>query len=279
MSTPLAKRHYDFAATARRDLHVHTPYCGHAAGPMEAYVLAAIERGLEEIGFLAHVESGVTGRAPTWLTPEQLDVYWAEGRELSRRYEGQIRVSLGVEAGVNIDSLDGLRELLARHRWDRVGLSYHYLMRPEERARFNICSRREAGGGEFDEETVVRINHRYFEHLRDAVAELRPTFVCHLDVTRRYLPDVCTHPQIEPLVHRLLQTMAEADTAVEINTAGFVHRPGGVSHAYPTEWILVEALRLGLDVAICSDSHHPSEIARHFDQAVADCEAALQAAR
>ena len=243
---------------------------------MEAYVQAALDRNLEELGFLAHVESGVSWREPTWLSPAELDIYWAEGSELARRYADRIRVSLGVEVGVNPAAMGELRQLIGRHRWERVGLSYHYLMRPDEEASFNICSRREASGGAFDEAAVVELNRRYFRELRRAVAELRPAFVCHLDVPRRYLEDVTAHPEVAPLVRELLGAMVECDTAVEINTAGYVHRPGGKAHAYPAPWILTEAFRLGLDVVFCSDSHQPSEVARHFEDAITDCQQALR---
>ncbi len=43
----------------KTDLHVHTPYCKHTRGSMSDYVIAAIEQGLEEIGFLAHAEARI----------------------------------------------------------------------------------------------------------------------------------------------------------------------------------------------------------------------------
>lgn len=271
MSAPAPPAPYDFERLARRDLHVHTPYCGHATGPMEAYVEAAIDAGLEEIGFLEHIEHGIEVDEPTWLGPRQLDDYWDDGRELERRYEGRIRVSVGVEVGVNPSSLDGIEALIGRHPWDRVGLSYHYVFRPGEADEFNICSRRQVAEAAVVEQALVELNERYYRSLAAAVTRLRPRFVCHLDVVRRHMDDMSRHRSIRPLVLDLLAAMAEAGTAVEVNTAGYLHRPGGDEHPYPAPWILREALRRGMPLVLCSDSHAPSQVARYFDRAIVDC--------
>ena len=39
----------------KANYHTHTARCGHAEGSDEAYVLAAIEQGFEELGFSDHV--------------------------------------------------------------------------------------------------------------------------------------------------------------------------------------------------------------------------------
>lgn len=265
------------AALARRDLHVHTPYCNHAAGPMEDYVLAAMDRGLEEIGFLAHVECEVRRSQHTWLNPQQLDQYWDEGHELRERYQDRIRVSLGVEVGLNPRALDGLDRLIHRHSWDRVGLSFHYVT-DAERDQVNICSRRDVARGEVAERDLLALNRHYYEVLRQGVERFRPFMVCHLDVLRRNLPDCSEHPTVQPRIELLLQTMGATGCALEVNTAGYVHRPHGLSHPYPAPWILARAMELGLPLAFCSDSHAPREVARHFEQTLADCRRWLPAA-
>lgn len=39
----------------KANYHTHTARCGHAEGTDEEYVLAAIERGFDELGFSDHV--------------------------------------------------------------------------------------------------------------------------------------------------------------------------------------------------------------------------------
>ncbi|MBN2430061.1 MAG: histidinol-phosphatase [Acidobacteria bacterium] len=254
-------------ARCRRDLHVHTAFCNHAEGSMAEYVTAGLAAGLDEIGFLAHVEKDIHNRRRSWLEPEQLDLYWAEGRRLQRQFDGRILITLGIELGLNPRAVDGLRQLVARHPWDRLGLSYHYLEEPPAHpARHrNICSARDTAAPGLTNAELVQLHLTYFDELRRHVPVFRPAFVCHLDVIRRYLPDVGERDDIRAAVHDLLATMARHGTALEINTSGYDH--GGIC---PAPWIIQVAARFNLDFVFCSDSHHPRQVGRFFNQAVED---------
>ena len=95
------------------DTHTHTARCGHAGGSDEAFVEAAIARGLDAIA--------VTEHAPFyWLPPERHDPTLAMAAEelpryvddmlaLAERYRGRIEVLCGVEA----DYIAGQEEALA----------------------------------------------------------------------------------------------------------------------------------------------------------------------
>ena len=109
----------------KRDLHVHTSYCNHAAGEMEEYVLAAIEAGLEEIGFLEHLEAGLEMPRRVWMQGSDIPRYWEQGRKLGEKYRDRIKVSLGLEVGVNPDRVETLLEVMRAYQWDYIGLSCH----------------------------------------------------------------------------------------------------------------------------------------------------------
>ena len=80
--------------------HTHTSRCRHAKGDDEAYVLSAIDSGLEILGFSDHT--------PYWfpdgyyssfrMFPEQLPDYVNSILDLRRRYADKIQIHLGVEA-------------------------------------------------------------------------------------------------------------------------------------------------------------------------------------
>jgi histidinol-phosphatase (PHP family) len=251
----------------RRDLHIHTPYCNHAAGRMEDYVRTAVEIGLEEIGFLAHAEQNIRHHRRSWLLPEQLDQYWEEGQQLRARYEGLIRVSLGLEMGLNPAAVPALQQLIRRHPWDRVGMSYHYLenVPPRQDRHSNICSSHESGLATLPADDVLNANLTYYEGLRRHVPVFRPDFLCHLDVIRRYMPDRSDDPVVRAAVHALLDVMAHHDTALEINTSGYFH-----GEICPSPWIIRAAARRDIRFVFCSDSHHPDHVGRFFARAVAD---------
>ncbi len=230
---------------------------------MEQYVLAAIASGLEQITFLAHAEAGIVYYQRNWLDPELLDSYWAEGHELRRRYGQQLEILLGIELGINPRRVDELQQLAKRHRWDRIGLSYHYL--PTEGVWLNMCSARRANLEQLQQRDRAELFLQYFSVLREHLGVLRPTMVCHLDVLRRNLD----FPQFElvcrDIVEEILDLMVRYQVALEINTSGYGHKD---EKPYPAEWIVAAAAQRGIELLLSSDSHHPSEVGRHFEKAV-----------
>lgn len=249
----------------RRDLHVHTAYCNHAVGGMEEYVEAALHRGLVEIGFLEHIETGIVYPRRTWLTPELLDAYAAEGAALRERYRGRITVSLGVEVGYNPDAPEAVEALVGRHPWDRVAVSYHFVHEPGLGRHLNICSRNDPVNVAGLRALGVReVTRHYYETLAEGVARLRPFMVCHLDVIERNLPSVAEDPDIARRIEHALEVMKETGACLEINTGGYTH----LGRLFPSPAILRRALELGIPWVLASDAHAPADVARDFDRAL-----------
>ncbi|MHC1743840.1 MAG: histidinol-phosphatase HisJ family protein [Syntrophobacteraceae bacterium] len=248
---------FDYLKT--RDLHVHVPHSNHAQGTMEECIHVAIDLGLDEIGFLAHAEAGICGATGAWLTDDELDAYWEEGCALRQQYEGCITVSLGLELGINPYALPALMALKTRHPWDLIGLAYHYL--PDEKGHLNICSRQSIP--RLRQVDALGMTLRYYEGLRDAMSILRPTMVCHLDVIRRHLEDRSNDPRVKSLIRQVLREMERAGAALEVNTSGY----DTVDEPYPAAWIISEAVEMGIDLVLCSDSHQPSDVGKYFNAA------------
>ena len=254
-----------------RDLHVHTPYCGHAEGAMEEYVLSAIERGLFEVGFLAHAEVGIDPPVRSWLEPDALDGYWEEGRALKRKYETQILVTVGLELGLNPKALGKMHQIIVRHPWDRIGLAYHFVH--YRGSWLNIGSRSCAPllkGLDQREITLA-----YYRGLLSHLTELRPDMICHFDLGRRYMTDFNEDPEVRRLILRILDVIAGLGAALEVNTSGY-SRFGG---PYPAGWIVMEAVARGVELVLGSDSHRPDQVGRHFDEAFQYVLAALASDR
>lgn len=245
------------------DGHIHTKYCKHAVGEMEEYVQAGVARGLAGIIFLEHLESGISYFESTWLSEAEFERYFAEGLSLRAKYAGQISVGLGVEVGYNPQRVAETKALLARHVWDRVGLSCHFLETDGEH--LNLVSRRQrnwAPLGEMGMEKVVAV---YFERLRQAVEELPGTVVCHLDAVLRHHPDICFTAENRKLALDVLDAMATRNMALEVNTSGFLHR----GEPYPDRFFIDEAVRRGIKLVPGSDAHQPSDVGRYFDRLTA----------
>ena len=77
--------------------HTHTYRCGHAIGKEEAYVIAAIEKGIKVLGFTDHVflpdleQNGMRGSFM------ELDDYIYTIKGLQRKYADKIEIHLGFE--------------------------------------------------------------------------------------------------------------------------------------------------------------------------------------
>lgn len=259
-----------FATLATRDLHIHTPYCKHAVGSMEDYVVAAIKRGMEEIGFLAHAEAGIDSKEDPrilWLEDGDYQTYWEDGSELKARFGDRICVSLGLELGLNPHALDELEKIMLQYPWDRIGLSYHQL--PYEGGRLNICSRKHIP--RIRQADSLELAKEYYRGLRDHVALIKPYMLCHFDVVRKHMPDCSADPEIRRLVGELLLEMKKEAVLLEVNTAGY----DTVGAPYPAPWIIREAVGLGIGLVLNSDSHAPEQVGRRFAEAIAYIEESL----
>jgi histidinol-phosphatase (PHP family) len=244
----------------KRDLHVHTTYCNHATGEMEEYVLAAIKAGLEEIGFLEHVEAGADMPRRVWMKDEDIPRYWEQGQRLKEKYRDRIKVGVGLEVGVNPDHVEYLLSVIKGCQWDHIGLSCHLVR--FEGGFLNISSRSSLEVLESADHKLLSLD--YYGTLRDHIRIFQPDFVCHLDLPRKFMTDLSRDPEVWGLIRAVLEEMWLAGAALEVNTSGYTW----TGAPYPGVEILRAATALGLGLVLNSDSHHPSEVGRRFDEAL-----------
>ena len=235
---------------------------------MEDSVVSAVEKGLKELGFLAHAEKGVDHHRCSWLSDEELEIYWRKGLELREQYADRIVVSLGLEVGLNIYAVPELLDVVNRHPWDRIGLSFHHV--PHEGDVLNILS-------QYNREHLDRADQRlltrlYYQGLLEYIPVFQPYMVCHLDVPRKKMVDFSDDPEIQVLITKVLEEMVRSNSRLEINTSGY----DAVGEPFPAPWIIRKALGLGLELVVCSDSHHPDQIGRYYDAAAACIHQAVQ---
>lgn len=244
------------------DGHVHTRYCHHASGEMEEYVLHGIATGLEEIVFLEHMEAAVRYFESTWLTEEDFDSYFTEGKRLQKKYRKEIRVSLGVEVGYSPSHKEELLLRLDKRKWDRIGVSYHFMPHPEGAHHLNLVSRKKKNIRSIEERGCEEVLADYFTTLTEAVEVLPGTVLCHLDAALRFQPGVSIDRKYMEQIRTLLQTVKRQGMGLEINTSGFAIR----GTPFPAPFILREAIALGIPLFPGSDAHKPADVGRYFAQ-------------
>jgi histidinol-phosphatase (PHP family) len=242
------------------DSHMHTARCHHARGTMEEYVQAGIQRGLKRIVFLEHLEAGIEYFETTWLTDEDFDRYFEEGRQLRKKYQGVIDIGLGVEVGYNPHKLNEIRTRLAQWQWDRIGISYHFLHAPA--GHLNLVSSKPVNITALDKLGVDRVMTAYYRDLRQAVLTLPGDVLCHCDAVLRHHPDAANFNLQEELVDDLFDAVIEKKIAIEVNTSGYKIR----NEPFPAIGLLKKAVALGIPLVAGSDAHRPEDVGRYFDR-------------
>ncbi|MCF8057051.1 MAG: histidinol-phosphatase [Desulfocapsa sp.] len=246
----------------RSDGHIHTKYCHHARGEMEEYVLNAIAAGLNEIVFLEHMEAGVHYFETTWLTEDDFDLYFSEGKQLQEKYQRDIRVALGVEVGYSPTHKEELLERLKKRKWDRIGVSYHFMVHPKGEYHLNLVSRKERNIRAIKDVGCKQVLENYFTTLTEAVEILPGTVLCHLDAALRFQPNAVINEEHLGKIRKLLRAVKKKKMALEINTSGFAIR----DVPFPAPFILKEAMALNIPLLPGSDAHRPEDVGRHFDK-------------
>jgi histidinol-phosphatase (PHP family) len=242
------------------DGHIHTRLCHHACGEMEEYVLAGIRKGLRRIIFLEHLEVGINYFESTWLTDDDFAYYHAEGRRLQEKYRDIITVGLGVEVGYNPRHLKEIRQRLARHTWDRIGISYHFL--ETDSGYLNMVSSKQINIDRLRQYGLDEVLNRYYFTLLEAVEKLDGQVLCHIDAALRHHPELKLKPEHYELLEKLLDALARKKMALEVNTSGYKTR----NAPYPSSAILKKALHRNVPLVAGSDAHRPEDVGRYFDR-------------
>lgn len=225
---------------------------------MEDYVLAGKAAGLTRMVFLEHFEAGITYFETTWLSKNDFAVYFEEGKRLQRKYGHDLRIELGVEVGYNPHNVADILSFLETNSCDQVGLSCHFIK--INGRHYNVVSRKQRNLEVFSQFGVEKVINTYFEQLRDAVAVIPATMLCHLDAVLRYHPERVLTSYHHRLIDDILIAMAARNIALEVNTSGFRLR----DMPFPAPPIIKRASELGVRLVAGSDAHRPQDVGRYF---------------
>lgn len=247
------------AALLPPDYHTHTYRCGHAVGTPAEYVEAALAAGVGGIGICDHLP--LFGRRDAELTMDlaELEGYVEEVLELRRAYPGY--VLLGIEADYEPETFEDVADALGRYPFDYVIGSVHFL------DGWGFDDPRNKSG--WTERDVLAVYESYFDRVGEAAETGSFTILGHLDLVKKF-----GHRPAEPplaAIRRLVERVAAAGPAVEVNTAG-LRKP--VGEPYPGAELLASLARSGVPLTFGSDAHAPVEVGLDFAAAVAHARSA-----
>ncbi|OQX86272.1 MAG: hypothetical protein B6D63_00255 [Candidatus Latescibacteria bacterium 4484_7] len=239
------------------DYHLHGNFCGHGSGRLEEYVLAAIDRGLSEIGFSAHLPKVVDPDPYHAMLEDDLPRYVKTVRSLQDEYGTRIKIKLGIEADYFEGFEEKTRALLSAHPFDYVIGSIHFL------GDWHFTSR--AGLAQYGREDPNEAFPRYFELLRKMISTGLFDIVGHPDAIRRsyFVPTI----PLEGEYRATAELIEQKGMSAEVNTAGLRRDAGSI---YPAHEFLSVLVAEGVPLTIGSDAHRPDDVGRDFDSALSE---------
>lgn len=231
-----------------KNYHTHTSLCRHAVGTMEEYVKAAIDGGLQVLGFSDHIP--VIGFPDdyysSWrMRPEELPIYVQMVRSLQEKYKDKILIRLGFEMEYYPDCFEKTLRFLEQASYDYLILGQHAI--------YNEYDGTYANRPGMDECILQQSVKQAVQGMKTGV------FSClaHPDLCGNVVDDERYRQIMQPL----LETALEMDIPLECNLLGVRDR-----RHYPTRRFFEIAAEYGCKVILGVDAHDPDALRNHEDE-------------
>ncbi len=238
------------------DYHMHTPLCRHASGEPVEYARQALAMGLTEIGFSDHSPMRRDDFDNWRMRLDQLEVYVENVRRAQREFP-QLTIRLALEVDYLPGHEDWIAELAARHPWDYLIGSVHYVSET-----WDIDN--PAKLAELKQRDAYEVWALYFERLTMAAASGLFEIIGHADLPKKF--GIRPDRDCRPLYASFLQAAAKAGCAMELNTAGLRK---DCREIYPGRELLAMAFAQQVPITFGSDAHAPGEVGLNFGEALA----------
>lgn len=231
------------------DYHMHTNLSdGH--NTHEEMVLAAIEKGFDEIGFSDHF--GI--KQPCKWAVGADDIFQLESKvsEMKRKYGDRISILFGIEVDYFSDKQEEIRESLRKFNFDYIIGSVHFL----DDWNYDTDKSRYA---EFSNDFLYEW---YFRELQKAAKSGLFDIMGHPDLIKKF--GIWPETSQKQLFEQTASVFAESGVAFELNTSG-KDRP--CKEFFPGEALIKAFYEAGVPVTLGSDSHQKEQIGRYFGEA------------
>jgi len=254
----------------KANFHTHTVFCD-GLNSAEDCVLAAINKEMPAIGFSTHVPIPIASK---WNMPaSKTQNYFAEIKQLKRKYANQIEIYAGFEMDYLITADKNLIHEYIKQADYTIG-SVHYLYSVDHKKYYAIDGTTSGVAAAYqkltngDNKLLVK---SYYNELLRIIREFKPNIIGHFDVIKKRNHQNCYFDETEKwyvdLVHQVLAEIAAQEIIVEVNTGGRLR--GYITDNYPSNWILKECLVKKIPIVISSDAHQAADIDGFFAETAA----------
>jgi histidinol-phosphatase (PHP family) len=237
------------------DYHMHTPLCRHATGEPTGYARRALELGLKEIGFSDHSPMRQDDFDDWRMKFSELDGYVDSVAQARRDHPGLV-IRLALEVDYLPGQEDWIRELAARHPWDYLIGSVHYVS--ESWAIDNPAKLSEWKGRD-----AFEVWQTYFDRLTRAAESKLFDIIGHADLPKKF--GIKPRLDCTPLFKRFVTAARAGGAAVELNTAGLRKDCREIYPSPQIVWLLREEK---VPITFGSDAHAVEEVGLNLAQAM-----------
>ena len=234
---------------------MHTPLCHHAKGEPTEYAAQALRVGLSEIGFSDHSPMPRDDFDDWRMAGSDLDTYVTKVAQ-ARRDHPDLSIKLGLEVDYIPGQEDWIRGLAARHPWDYLIGSVHYVS-----GSWDLDNPKKLS--QWRDRDPLEVWTLYFERLTQAANSKLFDIIGHADLAKKF----CFVPKEDctTLFAGFLDAAKAVDVAIEINTSGLRK---DCKEMYPSPKILRMASERGVGLTFGSDAHAPGEVGLAFADAL-----------
>ena len=242
----------------KRDLHTHTTYSDGKTSA-EEMVLAAIARGLDEIGISDH--SYTFFDESYCMKREAIPAYVREIAALKEKYAGKIRVLCGVEQDLfSTESTAPFDYAIGSAHYVYAKGEYHPLDVKKERF-IEICDSCFQGD-------YYALAAQYFDSLTAFADRADVSIIGHFDLVTKYNEGNCLFNENDPrylaAAEKCIDRLAAAGKTFEINTGAIAR--GYRTTPYPGEKLLAYIRGKGCPLILSSDAHAPKNVGYAFEK-------------
>ena len=242
----------------KADYHVHTTFSDGADTP-EKMILAALDMGLEELGFSDH---SYTAFDDSWsMKRGTAPLYRAEIAALRERYRGRINILCGTEQDFwSGEPTDGYDYVIGSAHFLRAGGEYLQVDESEKLFMRGV-------DGHFGGDAIAFAEEYY--RLMSLYAENRDvTIVGHFDLVTKFNAGGRLFDENDPRYTAAWRTAADAllesGKTFEINTGAIAR--GYRTEPYPSKYIVDYIRRRNGKMVLSSDCHDAAHLCFQFDR-------------
>lgn len=235
------------------DYHIHSRFSGDCNEDLDEIIKKSISLGLKEIAITDHLEKDMIDLSENWNI--DLNKYSEEILRLKEKYKNEINIKLGLEVGVQPQTIDFFEEELKKYPLDFVIGSSHGINRYD----LSVGILQEG-------KTRDEMQDLYFRTVLENVKKYNKFNVYgHLDFVTRYGGPKYRGMNIEnhiEVIEEILKGLISKGKGIEINTSGYRY---GENRVYPAFDIIKKYFDLGGEIiTIGSDSHRKGDITKDF---------------